>query len=522
MPLRPWSRDAVPVATGSEAAAFDRAAVERGVPERSLMESAGRAAADLAMHLAPEGPVIVVAGAGHNGGDGVVAARTLAARGRSVRIVAVGARPDPDPLLHGWVVPVRRVDDPADWPADAIPGSAALVIDALLGTGLRGEPRPLQAAAIRAMVAAAEAGVPVLALDVPSGVVADTGACPGPSVRASATLCFGWPKLGALLEPGRARAGRVVAAEIGFPPSDDAFGACLLTPAWAARVRPRRDPVTHKNRVGAVTVVGGGEGMAGAVILAARAALRSGAGFVRIVSDEANREVAQTTLPDAPFVPLDRLDAVDDAIARSGAVVFGPGLGTGEGRETLVERVLAHDRPAVIDADALNLLAEGRPFDVESLIAPRAPRLLTPHPGEMARLLGVSVAEVEADRPDAARRLVARSGATVVLKGTPSLVASAGRPLGLSSLASSDLAVAGMGDVLAGSAGAFLAQGAPACDAAGLALLYGARAAHLTGLGAGLAASDVPEALPRALGEDAAPHTDLPFPWLTLDLDAPR
>lgn len=517
--LRPWSRGDLPVATGDEAARADRAAIAGGVPEAALLESAGRAAADLAEVLAPRGLVVAVAGGGNNGGDAVVAARTLMARGREVHLVVVGHRPDPDPLLHGWPLPVRRVEAAAPDAASLVPPEATLVVDGLLGTGLRGAPRPLQAGVIERL---SGARAPILALDVPSGVVADTGRTPGPAVTARATLCFGWPKLGVLLEPGRSRAGRVVGAEIGFPPLESPFGARLLTPAWALAHRPRRDPVTHKNRVGAVAIVGGGAGMAGAVVLAARAALRSGAGFVRVISDEANRGVLQASVPDAPFSAFDEAAALGDALDRSHAVVVGPGLGVAEGRAELLASVVAAGKPTVIDADALNLLARGRPHGVEALRKSGQRHLLTPHPGEMARLLGTDVAAVEADRPGAARELAARSGATVVLKGAPTLVAAEGAPLAISALTSSDLAVAGTGDVLSGAIGAFLAQGAPPLDAAGLGLLHGARAAALAGRGAGLAASDVAEALADALLEQGPPTTDLPFSWLTLDLDPPR
>lgn len=519
-PLRPWSRGAVPLPTGSEAAAFDREAIRvRGVPEPVLMDAAGRAAADLAAHLAPGGSVVVVAGAGNNGGDGVVAARSLAARGRAVQVITVGERPRPDPLLHGWPVTVEAADALDDGAlADRLAG-AALVVDGLLGTGIRGAPREPAARVIRAL---GRRSGPVLALDVPSGVDADTGAVAGAAVRATVTLGFGWPKLGVLLEPGRSRAGRVVAAEIGFPPlGSPGFGARLLTPAWLDGVRPRRDPVTHKNRVGAVLVVGGHPGMAGAVVLAARAALRSGAGFVRAAAAAANREVIQATLPDAPFVPLDDLDALAEAAAASRAVVVGPGLGTDDRAAAALGRLLTSDRPAVIDADALTLLAAGRPRSADDLAA-AAPRVLTPHPGEMARLLDTDVATVEADRPGAAQRLADVTGAVVVLKGTPTLVARSTLPLAVSGLASSDLAVAGMGDVLAGSIGALIAQGLTPGDACGAALLLGARAALRTGRGPGLAASDVPDALPGALAESGPGETDLPFPWVTLDLDPPR
>lgn len=517
LPLRPWASGALPVPTGAEAASFDRAAIERGVPQAALMEAAGRAAADLIAQLSPRGAIAVLVGTGHNGGDGVIAARTLVARGRDVRLVVVGERPEPDPLLHGWTLPIVRVTT-TEWPEDALPADLSLVVDAVLGTGLTGPPRPLQAAAIRAL---ARWRGPVVSLDVPSGVDADSGACPGPAVHAAATLAFGWPKLGVLLEPGRSRAGRVVAAEIGFPPpADGDFGARLLTPAWARQALPRRATVTHKNRVGSVAVVGGSSGMAGSVILAARAALRSGAGYVRIVSAAGNRSPIQAALPDATFAAYDDPDACGEALASARALVVGPGMGTGAGREAVLERVLAAEQPTVIDADALNLLALGRPFGPGGLGGAGA-RVLTPHPGEMARLLAIEVAEVESDRPAAARRLALQSGATVVLKGAPTLIAEPDGALAISGLTSSDLAVAGMGDVLGGSLAAFLAQGAAPDAAAGLALLYGARAALMTRRGRGLTASDVVEALPSAIAEQGSAATDLPFHWLTLDLDPP-
>ncbi len=490
-----------------------------GVPEAALMESAGRAAADLADHLAPRGRVVLVAGSGNNGGDAVVAARTLAARGRDVQVLTVGSRPDPDPLLHGWSLsraPIEEMDPDA---LARVFDGAALVVDGILGTGIRGAPRSPADRVIRALGAG---GGAVLALDVPSGVDADTGAVAGDAVDATVTLCFGWPKLGVLLEPGRRRAGRVVAAEIGFPPpGDPGFRTRLLTPAWLRGVVPHRDPDTHKNRVGAVVVVGGGPGMAGAAVLAGRAALRVGAGFVRVAGGAANREVVQATLPDAPFVPLHDLQALGEAVESSRAVVVGPGLGTAPEAVAALARVLEAPVPVVLDADALNLLSAGRPRSVTEL-AGAGPRVLTPHPGEMARLLDGAVADLEARRPDTARRLARESGATVVYKGTPSLVASPDEALDVSGIASSDLAVAGMGDVLAGSIGGLLAQGLGPRDAAGAALLLGARAALRTGLGAGLAASDVPDALPGALTEVDGRGPDLPFPWVTLDLDAPR
>ncbi len=509
----------IDVPTGHEASAFDRRAIqEQQVPQAALMESAGRAAADLVGHLHGRGRVAVLAGGGNNGGDGIVVARTLAARGREVDLFVVEGRRADESLAHGWDLSPTVLHEGE---TDALAGrlrDASVVVDGLLGTGLSSAPRPRASRLIEAVHAADRA---VVALDVPSGVAADTGAVPGAAIRADCTIAFGWPKLGCFLEPGRGHVGRLVVAEIGFPPlPGGAFAGTLLTPAWFDRVRPRREAATHKNAVGSVLVAGGSQGMAGAAILAARAALRSGAGFVCVASDEANREVLQTSLPDAPFVDLGDPDDLAEAVALSSAIVIGPGLAPTEANGLVLARTLESPRPVVVDAGGLALLARGAPGGLSGL-AGAGPRVLTPHPGEMAGLNGGSVGEVQRDRPGVARRLSQSTGATVVLKGAPTLVAHAAYPIGISGLSSSDLAAAGMGDVLAGSVGAMLAQGLEAWDAAGAALLLGARAAQLVGHGPGLAASDVPDALPLAFAEEGPGRTDLPFGWVTLDLPTP-
>jgi hydroxyethylthiazole kinase-like uncharacterized protein yjeF len=289
--------------------------------------------------------------------------------------------------------------------------------------------------------------------------------------------------------------------------------------------------------------VAGSEGMAGAVVLAGRAAYRSGAGYVRLVTPACNREIVQITLPDAPWVSLEDLDQTRQAIGASRAAVVGPGLGQGSLAEAAVDAAVgAASQTAglalVFDADALNLLAEGRPFGLARLASHPGQVVLTPHPGEMARLLGCEIVEVQADRIAAARALAEQSGATVVLKGTPSLVASPDGRLGISGVTSSDLATAGMGDVLAGSIAALLAQGLDAFDAAGVALLWGALAAQELALGPSLMASDVPDAIADVISEltfapsapalsthvqaTNVPATDLPFSWATLDMDPAR
>ena len=513
-PIRPWAADPVHWMTGTAASAFDRRAIqEMGVPQPVLMERAGVAAAQLVEHLYPRGPVGVMAGKGNNGGDALVAARALLAWGRDVRVV-VGDRGESDPLLHGWPVPLVRADtlDAArlEHALDPVP----LWLDGILGTGIRGAPRGGAARLIRALRACPSS---IVALDVPSGVDADTGAAEGDAVRADVTVAFGFPKLGTLLHPGRGLAGRLVVAEIGFPPPRPGdCGGVLLTPGWARGRWPRREAVTHKNRVGSVAVIAGRPGMAGAGVLAARTALRAGAGYVRLVTDPANRVVVQSALPEAVFVDASDSEAVRDAVEASTAVAVGPGMGTDARAGELLATVADILRPRVLDADALTLLAGS-----EVLAALGRDAVLTPHPGEAARLLGTSVEEVQADRPGAAARLRERTGAcAVVLKGAPTLVRT-DDGLWVDTVGSSDLAVAGMGDTLTGAVGAFLAQGCAGPEAAGLGLVATGRAAALARRGAGLQAADVPEFVPDAVAEGPA-EARIPIPGLVLDLDPAR
>ena len=505
----------------------------RGVPSPVLMEDAGREAARLLERLFPRGEVVVLAGSGNNGGDGVVLARTLAARGRPVRLLVLGDRPEPDPLLHGWSLPVRPLGEgvePGEVAGDL--SGAGVLVDALLGTGIRGAPREPHARAIQALN---RAGAPILALDIPSGVDADTGQVPGEAVRARVTVAFGAPKLGTMLFPGRERAGRLVAVEIGFPPwGPEPPEAALITPGWAAGRRPRRPLVTHKNTEGRLLILAGRSGMAGAAVLGAWGALRAGAGFVRVASAPENRVIIQSTVPEAVFLDATDTDALLEAARASDALAAGPGWGTGEEDGERLNRLLEEAAPPgiLLDADALTLLGAGR-LPAFARAGDRSRRLLTPHPGEMARL-GESEEGIRDAPLTAAREGARRWRAALLLKGTPSVVAPAGDdegegaggkgsgPVMVSLTGSSDLARAGMGDVLTGVAGAFLARGAGALEAGSLALHYTGRAGALAGLGESLLPRDVAEHLPEALAEEGNGSTDLDLPSLLLDLDPPR
>ncbi len=516
--------------TGTEAAAFDRLAIdEQGVPQVTLMECAGRSAAHVLDRLYPRGEVIALVGPGNNGGDALVLLRTLRSWGRPVKALLVADRQPNDPLLHGW--DVAHVSDGGDSDGEeasddggaleAALGSAGVVVDGILGTGIKGAPRARQARAIRAVN---RAGRPVFALDAPSGIDADTGRVEGEAIVAQVTVALGWPKIGTLLQPARANVGRLIAVEIGFPPvGDGAFRAVVVTPAWASERRPRREPDTHKNRVGALLLVAGRTGMAGAAVMAGRAALRSGVGLLRLVSSAENREIIQSSVPEAVFVSGNDSSAVRDAAMASHAVAAGPGLGDGAESGPLLElvREAGSGHPTLLDADALNLAASGDGPGV-GLWAHGRDVLVTPHLGEMRSLSGLTGEVIAQDRMSAARAFAAETGATVLLKGLPSIVVPAHGTCWVDAAGSSDLATGGMGDVLTGVAGALLAQGSAPDVAGALALHVTGRAATRAAKGASLTPSDVIEALPAALGEEGPGESDLGLPFVLFDQDPAR
>jgi ADP-dependent NAD(P)H-hydrate dehydratase / NAD(P)H-hydrate epimerase len=510
-----YGRDHVALLTAAESASLDARARADGVPERALMENAGRAAALVIDRLHPAGRVVAVVGSGNNGGDALVALRSLQSWGRDVAYVTVGSDPDLG-LLGGFHVP--RADGQA---ADAALAGAAVLVDGVLGTGARGEPREAAATLIRRMNGS---GRPIVALDIPSGVDPTTGAIPGEAVAASVTIMFGWPKTGGLLQPGRSRCGRVVAVEIGFPPLlDGEAGAAVITTDWARARLPARDPSTHKNAVGRVLVVAGSRGVAGAAAIAGRSATRAGAGYVRIATVEANRVVVQSLAPEALFVDRGDADALGAAVEQADAILIGPGMGTDADAEAVLDRVLdgAGDRGLVLDADALTLLAR-REHGFRSLRdSPAGRALLTPHPGEMSRITGLDVDGIRADPLGRARELAGTVGAVVLLKGAPSVVAAPGRPVLVAGIGSSDLATAGMGDQLGAAAAAFLAAGVEPAIAAGLALFYGGRAAELAARGRALTPHDVADAFHLAFGDPGPTRSSLELPFVLFDQPAP-
>ncbi len=454
------------------------ASEEHGLPVSVLMENAGEALAAAALELAsPTGRVLVLCGRGNNGGDGLVAARKLALEGRAVRVELLGdpAKLEGEParnltaLRACGVVPGPILAEQAVAPGD-------VVIDALLGTGLNRAPEGDYAQAIARIARWRGAGAKVVAADVPSGVQSDTGQLLEPCVRADLTVAFGAVKLGQVLEPGASACGELREAEIGIPPrAMDALPPPAVHALEEAGVRerlPARNADAHKGTYGHVLLVAGSWGKTGAAALAGLGALRAGAGLATVAC---RPEALVPVMAHAPELMgcelvaegglgLSDLNSLLDAAEGKHAVVFGPGIQRGEDTAKLLRAFLEElTVPCVLDADGLNAL--GANLDV--LSHAKGPVLLTPHPGEAARLLGRTVEEIQADRPAAARALAAgRKGVVAILKGARTLIAFDDGALWVNPTGNPGMATGGTGDVLAGALGGLLAQGLSPADAA--------------------------------------------------------
>ena len=485
--------------------ATDRWAIEeRGIPSLELMERAGAGLARETELLAPDGRVVVLCGRGNNGGDGLVAARVLRERGRDVAVLAVGD------VLEG-----ARGDARAN--LERLPGEgprpfsrlelegAAVAVDAMLGTGAAGPPREAVAEAIEAL---ARAGVAVVAADVPSGVDASTGEVAGVAVRAAVTATFHAAKPGLWISPGKAHAGHVQVVGIGIPDGSPHAAEVGLIEGSVIGCIPTRAAGSTKFSSGHVLVAGGSTGLTGAPSLAAEAAMRAGAGYVTACVPAALNpifegrllEVMTRALPDeeGSHVPDGAPAVLEAAAARGGALVLGPGLGRHDGAFAFARAVAAEATAAlVLDADALNAHA-GRLGDLR---ARSAPTVLTPHAGELGRLLEIDSDAVGRRRLHHASQAARQAQAVVVLKGDDTLVCAPDGRVGVSRGGAPALATAGTGDVLSGVIAALIAR----CDDPFVAACAGvwlhARAGQLAGadLGAdGVIASDVIARLPAA------------------------
>jgi len=433
--------------------ALDAHAIEvRGVPGYTLMKRAGEGAL---RYLRTRWPmahsIVIVCGRGNNAGDGYVLARFASAAGLTVTVLAASPVED----LKGDAR--QAFEDFSASGGEVHAFSAELlregevVVDAVLGTGLRDAVREPFAAAIRAINACEQA---VFSLDIPSGLDGDTGIAHGTAVEADSTVTFVGLKTGLFIGDGPEYTGPVFFDDLEVEvPEDPRFAPRLerIAETEIGKALPRRRRSSHKGDYGRVLIVGSGQGMPGAVRLAGEACMRVGAGLVTVAVAPENVVAIAAGRPELLFLPLHDVSALKDAIERADVVAIGPGLGTSQWARDALDQVLRCDKPLVLDADALNLMAEAR-------TPARGNWVLTPHPGEAGRLLGIKTDQVQQDRLSALDALVERYGGTIVLKGAGTLVGTAGRTPGLCERGNPGMASAGMGDVLTGAIAGILAQ----------------------------------------------------------------
>lgn len=479
--------------TQAQARELDRQAIAAGTAGAVLMQRAGRAAFELLRECWPAAKRLAVyCGAGNNGGDAYVVARLALEAGLEVHLYQAS----PTDRLKGDALAMAQQ-------TLALPGlqlmeavarpEVDVIVDGLLGIGIQSAPRPEMAALIRHINGA---GVPVFALDLPSGLDGDTGHAPGEAVQADVTITFIAVKQGLMTGQGKALAGRLYFDDLQLPErllTSLIPQTQLMRQQDISRLLPPRRRDAHKGQMGHVLLVGGDHGYGGAIIMAAQAALRAGAGLVSVLTRSAHVAPLLARQPEIMVQAIDDAKIPDALLARASVLVLGPGLGQGEWGRALFARLQDAPLPQLLDADALNLLA------VSDQWQRREDRILTPHPGEAGRLLGCDTAALVANRFEATMRLQQYFGGAVLLKGAGTLVAANEQPLTLIPSGNPGMATGGMGDVLSGIIGGLLAQGLSAFDATRLGALV-----H------GLAA----DAAVAKQGERGLAATDL-LPWIS-------
>ena len=478
------------ILTTAEMYQADSQAISGGVPGITLMENAGRAVADHIMSRWARRETVVLCGPGNNGGDGFVIARLLADAGWQVTLGLLGdkgrLKGDAAEMAQRWQGDVAPL-------AQELIADASLVVDAVFGAGLD---RPVTGDALHTLQAMAESGVPVVAVDVPSGIQGDSGAVLGFAVPCHSTVTFFRPKPGHFLLPGKQFAGEVKVADIGIPDSVLAEiepATCLNGPDGWGTSYPWPDADDHKYGRGHLVLIGGAE-MTGAARLAARAAMRAGSGLVTIAAPPSAVPVYASDLPVFLIAPVANAQELDNVLAdkRKNAALIGPGCGLGLITRQMALTLLEAGLPTVLDADAITVFSDNPGVLFETIEEGNA--VLTPHEGEFARLFDVS-----GDKVARARAAAERSGAVILLKGADTVIAAPDGRVAINANAPSWLATAGAGDVLAGLIGGLIAQRVPPFEASCMAAwLHGAAAAQF---GPGLIASDLPGIIPDILRE---------------------
>jgi NAD(P)H-hydrate epimerase len=513
------------IVTAKEMREMDRLTIEKhGVPSLALMERAGEAIAEaLIKRFGKEakGGVLVVCGKGNNGGDGLVAARRLKKKSIPCEVVLLARKeelsPDAAENLRAYFRTKGTVfeagNDSLALLGQRLKGKK-LVVDAILGTGLKEEVRGIYAEAIARLN---DSGLPVVAADVPSGLDSDRGLPLGDAIKAEMTVALGFAKLGEVSYPGVSYVGELVVADIGIHPGaveEVRPRAELLEDEKVGRLVPDREPDSHKGSYGHLLAVAGSRGKTGAATLACRAAMRAGAGLVTLAAARSLNDIFAASLIEVMTEPL--RDNADEEIGilgdhewrrileKKSAVLFGPGVGVNDSTRSALWWLLKNlEKPLVIDADGLSLMAG----DVDRLSGAKRAPVLTPHPGEMARLLGEDTSKVNRDRVETARAFAERRRCYLVLKGARTVIATPAGRVFINPTGNAGMASGGMGDVLAGILGALLAQGIAVEDALKLGVFVhgfaGDRVAADKGQ-IGLIASDVIEALPKSFEDLSA------------------
>lgn len=522
--------------TADEMQRMDRETIDTfGIPGRVLMENAGRGATAFfleTLYRHHPGDVGIAAGHGNNGGDGFVMARYLHQKGIPATVFLLSGRDRIKGdaaanlnLLDAMGVPVVELTDIADFDSHkALITGQRTWIDAILGTGLSSDVRGYFRTAIDFIN---RQGRPVFAVDIASGLNADTGQICGTCIQAAATATFGFAKIGHLCFPGRTLTGHLKVIEIGIPPhiaADVGCGQHLITPGSLKNQFPRRSPTAHKGQTGHLLVLAGSPGKTGAAAMAAATAMRAGAGLVTLGIPKSLNPQLETMVTEAMTVGLpETADGALDETAREAIVsllkdkrclAMGPGTGTHRSTGRLLGRLVRQSRvPMVIDADGLNLIAS----EPDILDNPQAPIVLTPHPGEMARLSGCSTADIQSDRIGHARSFARRHGVHLVLKGAATIIARPDGTVFVNATGNPGMASGGMGDVLTGLIAGLITQGmdVSAATRAGV-FLHGSAADRIAAQRSpvGYLATDVMDAIPRAMGELLGGDDHLPCPDL--------
>ncbi len=509
--------------TAAQSRELDRLSQEKyGVPSYTLMTNAGEAVARAAIEkyrARLSDGVLVVAGKGNNGGDGFVTARKLHQDGVKVCALLLAkasalkgdaARAHTDFITAGGAVTEVETEPALD---DAIREPQGVIIDGIFGTGLNAEVKALPRAAIEKINALKAA---IVAIDIASGINSDTGAVMGAAIDASLTATFGFAKFGHISYPGAAHCGELKVEQIGFAPQaiDEIAPTGLFLEATDVRgwMTPRTDN-SHKGMFGHVMVIAGSRGKAGAALLSSRGALRAGAGLVTaaipncvadvVSSGQAELMTEAIADRDGHFDGRVATEALTSLIKPMSSIVVGPGIGVSDGTKDLIawliEEAVQPDRPMLIDADGLNVLAQIGPAKLKDA---KGPVVLTPHPGEMSRLLGIGTKEVNADRVSAAKKLAELTGAVTLLKGARSVIAAPTGEVYINPTGNPGMGTPGMGDALSGMTGTFLAQGMDALKALALGVfLHGYAADRVASRygGVGYIVGDLLDELPRAI-----------------------